>query len=66
MKALVILITQKNNCKTYMPGQVWLHMHKILSLGRSTKTGLDHIVTFRLTSVFHSKFLETEGYDVQL
>lgn len=48
MKALVIMRTQKNNRKTFMPGQVWLHMPIIPSLGRMMKTGLDHIVTFRL------------------
>lgn len=49
MKALVIMRTQKNNRKTFMPVQVWLHMPISSSLGRMMETGLDHIVTFRLT-----------------
>lgn len=49
MKALVIMRTQKNNLKTFMPGQVWLHMPIIPSLGRMMETGLDPLVAFRLT-----------------
>lgn len=47
----------ETHCKTFMPGQLWLHIPIIPEFGRIMKTGLDYIVTFRLTLAFHSKLL---------
>lgn len=49
MKALVIMITQKNIARLTCQARYGLYMPIIPSLGRMTKTGLDHRVTFRLT-----------------